>query len=60
MTWTGDLRTIDQATNPGLAINSVARSACCTSGSMTPAGGNRCETHLETTDDGFAPASTDS
>ncbi|MFL6012670.1 MAG: hypothetical protein ACJ734_12880 [Gaiellaceae bacterium] len=49
--WSGDLRTIANATNPGLAINSRGRVGLLYQRLIT--GPARWETHLETTDNGF-------
>ncbi|WP_028065298.1 hypothetical protein [Solirubrobacter soli] len=58
-TWTGDLRTIDQVTNPGLAVNVRGTVGLLYQRLTTPAGGNRFETHLEISVDRFATVRTD-
>jgi hypothetical protein len=57
--WTGDLRTIAQATNPGLTINSRGKLGLLYQQLGNPGSGNRWRTHFETTTDGFASAPTD-
>jgi hypothetical protein len=57
--WTADLRTITQATNPGLAINSRGKVGLLYQQLGNPGSGNRWRTHFETTTDGFASAPTD-
>ncbi len=49
--WSGDLRTIASATNPGLAINSRGRVGLLYQRLIS--GPNRWETHLEETTNGF-------
>jgi hypothetical protein len=58
-TWTGDLRTITPATNPGLAINVRGKVAFLYQRLNNPGSGNRWETHVELSNDGFATAPTD-
>jgi hypothetical protein len=58
-TWTGDLRTIDQVTNPGLAVNIRGTVGLLYQRLVTPAGGNRFETHVEVSDDRFATVRAD-
>jgi hypothetical protein len=58
-TWTGDLRTINQVTNPGLAVNVRGTVGLLYQRLTTPAGGNRFETHLEISDDRFATVRAD-
>ena len=58
-TWTGDLRTINQVTNPGLAVNVRGTVGLLYQRLVTPAGGNRFETHLEISDDRFATVRAD-
>jgi hypothetical protein len=58
-TWTGDLRTINQVTNPGLAVNIRGTVGLLYQRLTTPAGGNRFETHLEISDDRFATVRAD-
>ena len=58
-TWTGDLRTINQVTNPGLAVNIRGTVGLLYQRLTTPAGGNRFETHLEISDDRFASVRAD-
>jgi hypothetical protein len=58
-TWTGDLRTINQVTNPGLAVNVRGTVGLLYQRLTTPAGGNRFETHLEISDDRFASVRAD-
>src|SRR5919201_2901943 len=58
-TWTGDLRTINQVTNPGLAVNIRGTAGLLYQRLTTPAAGNRFETHLEISDDRFATVRTD-
>jgi hypothetical protein len=58
-TWTGDLRTVNQVTNPGLAVNIRGTVGLLYQRLVTPAGGNRFETHLEISDDRFATVRAD-
>jgi len=58
-TWTGDLRTINQVTNPGLAVTIRGTAGLLYQRLTTPAAGNRFETHLEISDDRFATVRTD-
>ena len=58
-TWTGDLRTINQVTNPGLAVNIRGTVGLLYQRLTTPAGGNRFETHLEISDNRFATVRSD-
>jgi hypothetical protein len=58
-TWSGDLRTIANVTNPGLAVNVRGTVGLLYQRLTTPAGGNRWETHLEISDDRFATVRTD-
>jgi hypothetical protein len=58
-TWTGDLRTINQVTNPGVAVNIRGTAGLLYQRLTTPAAGNRFETHLEISDDRFATVRTD-
>ena len=59
MTWSGDLRTVSSATNPALAITTTGKVGFLYQRLTSPAGGNRWETHLEQSTDGFASAVTD-
>ncbi|HJP94025.1 MAG TPA: choice-of-anchor D domain-containing protein [Pyrinomonadaceae bacterium] len=59
VTWSGDLRTITSATNPALAITTAGKVGFLYQRLVTPSGGNRWETHLEQSTDGFASAVTD-
>ena len=58
-TWTADLRSINQVTNPGLAVNIRGTVGLLYQRLVTPAGGNRFETHLEISDDRFATVRAD-
>jgi len=58
-TWSADLRTVSSATNPGLAITSTGKVGFMYQRLTSPSGGNRWETHLEQSTDGFASAVTD-
>ena len=53
LNWTADLRTIDNVTNPALAVNVRGTVGLLYQRLTTPAGGNRWETHLEISDDRF-------
>lgn len=55
-TWSGDLRTVSPATNPGLAITSRGEVGFLY---QRLVGGNRWQTHLERSSDGFASAPSD-
>lgn len=59
VTWTGDLRTINQVTNPGIAVNIRGTVGLLYQRLVTPAGGARFETHLEISDDRFATVRSD-
>ncbi len=52
-TWSSDSRTIQNATNPGLAINSQGKVAFLYQALVNPGSGNRWRTHLERTTNGF-------
>jgi hypothetical protein len=58
-TWTADLRTIDQVTNPGVAVNIRGTVGLLYQRLVRPAGGDRFETHLEISDDRFATVRSD-
>jgi hypothetical protein len=58
-TWSRDVRAIIQATNPGLAINSQGNVGFLYQQLVNPGTGNRWQTHLELSADGFASAPTD-
>src|SRR5262245_18408931 len=58
-TWTADLRTVGPATNPCLAINVRGKVGFLYQKLVNPGTGNRWETHLELSADGFASAPTD-
>jgi hypothetical protein len=58
-TWVGDLRNINQVTNPGLAVNIRGTVGLLYQRLTNPAGGNRWETHLEISDDRFATVRAD-
>jgi hypothetical protein len=58
-TWSADLRTITSATNPGLAINTHGKIGFLYQRLVNPGTGDRWETHLETSSDGFASPPTD-
>ena len=58
-TWSGDLRTITRATNPALAINSQGKVGLLYQSLVNPGSGNRWQTHLERSGDGFATPPTD-
>ena len=53
-TWTGDLLTVDDVTNPGLAVNVRGTVGLLYQRLTTPAAGPRWETHLAISDDQFA------
>jgi hypothetical protein len=53
-TWSGDLRAIVQATNPQLAINEFGEVGFLYQKLHNPGSGNRWQTHIEVSDDGFA------
>ena len=53
-TWTGDLLTVGNVTNPGLAVNVRGTVGLLYQRLATPAGGSRWETHLAISDDHFA------
>jgi len=56
-TWSDDIRTITNATNPALAINSAGKLACLFQAVTGPATSQRWDTHVElTTDDWRSPA----
>ena len=59
VTWSADLRTISNATNPALAITTAGKVGFLYQRLVSPSGGNRWETHLEQSTDGFASAVTD-
>src|SRR5439155_6224795 len=52
-TWSDDLKTVTQATNPALAINNRGKVGFLYQKLTGPAGSQRWETHFETTTDGF-------
>jgi hypothetical protein len=52
-TWSSDLRTISNATNPGLAINNQGKVAFLYQALVNPGSGNRWRTHLERTTNAF-------
>jgi hypothetical protein len=58
-TWTEDLRTVDDVTNPALAVNLRGTAAVLYQRLTTRPEGNRWETHLEVSDDQFATVRTD-
>ncbi|HEX8086236.1 MAG TPA: hypothetical protein VF529_18240 [Solirubrobacteraceae bacterium] len=58
-TWSADLRTITRVTNPGLAVNVRGTVGLLYQRLMTPAAGNRFETHVEISDDRFATVRED-
>jgi hypothetical protein len=58
-TWNGDLRTIVQAVNPGLAVTQQGRVGLLYQRLHNPGSGNRWQTHLETSDDGSFAAPAD-
>ena len=58
-TWTNDLRTIPNAKNPGLAINSDGKVGFAYQQLVSRDGGNRWVTHLERTTDGFTSSVVD-
>lgn len=51
--WSNDLRTINSATNPGLAINNQGKVAFLYQALVNPGSGNRWRTHLERTTNAF-------
>jgi hypothetical protein len=53
-TWSNDLRTINSATNPGLAINNQGKVAFLYQALVNPGSGNRWRTHLERTTNAFS------
>jgi hypothetical protein len=53
VTWSGDLRTVTTATNAGLAINSQGVVAFLYQQLHNPGSGNRWQTHVVTSSDGF-------
>jgi hypothetical protein len=53
-TWGADVRTIANATNPGLAINSHGKIAFLYQALGNPGSGNRWRTHLERSTDSFS------
>jgi hypothetical protein len=59
VTWSGDLRTVNSATNPALAITSAGKVGFLYQRLVSPISGNRWETHLEQSTDGFASAVAD-
>jgi hypothetical protein len=59
VTWSGDLRTIVSATNPGLAVSVRGIVGLLYQKLTSPSSGNRWETHLERSSDGFASPPTD-
>ena len=59
VTWSSDLRTIASATNPGLAVNSAGSVGFLYQRLVNPGSGNRWETHLERSKDGFTSAPVD-
>lgn len=58
-TWSGDLRAITQAVNPGLAINAQGTVGFLYQKLVNPGSGNRWQTHLEISSDGFMSSPTD-
>ena len=58
-TWSNDLRTIPNAKNPGLALNSNGKVGFLYQQVALTDGGPRWSTHLERTNDGFATAPQD-
>jgi hypothetical protein len=58
-TWTSDLRTIQNVTNPGLAVNIRGVVGLMYQQLTTPAAGDRWETHFEISDDRFASVRQD-
>lgn len=58
-TWSGDLRAITQAVNPGLAINAQGTAGFLYQKLVNPGSGNRWQTHLEISSDGFMSSPTD-
>ena len=59
VTWTGDLRSITPATNPGLAITTEGKVGFLYQQLTGSTPTQRWETHLELSDDGFATTPTD-
>ena len=58
-TWSEDLRTVTNATNPALAVNSVGKVAFLYQALTGSAPDDRWETHVELTTDGWASAAGD-
>lgn len=58
-TWTGDLLTVDNVTNPGLAVNVRGTVGLLYQQLTTPAAGSRWETHLVVSDDRFTTVRAD-
>ena len=59
VTWSGDLRTVVAATNPCLAINQLGTVAFMYQRLVNPGAGDRWQTHLERSVDGFATLPSD-
>jgi hypothetical protein len=59
VTWSSDLRTISNATNPALAITSSGKVGFLYQRLVSPSGNNRWETHLEQSTDSFASTVSD-
>jgi len=59
VTWSGDLRTVVAATNPCLAINQLGTVAFVYQRLVNPGTGDRWQTHLERSVDGFATLPSD-
>ena len=58
-TWTGDLLTVDDVTNPGLAVTVRGTVGLLYQRLRTPPAGSRWETHLVISDDRFATVRAD-
>ena len=59
LTWSGDLRAVVAATNPCLAINQLGAVAFMYQRLVNPGAGDRWQTHLERSVDGFATLPSD-
>lgn len=57
--WSGDLRAVVSATNPGLAVNSHGKVGFLYQKLVNPGSGNRWETHFELSNDHFDTVASD-
>jgi hypothetical protein len=59
VTWSADLRTVAGATNPGLAVTTAGRVGFLYQRLVNSGGGDRWETHVERSSNGFVSSFTD-